>query len=130
MVATAKPKPDKIQTTIKGLVASWRGAWEAERLNDYISHYHPAFSNKGKNLLDWKCYKRRLNKRYKKIPVSISDLKVKGTGNKAFAHFKQRYRTESYDAEGYKRLEFRKMGAAWKIFRERSYSSKPSGWPK
>lgn len=131
-VAKAKPRTPPVSTTDKqiiALVGSWRSAWEKERLNDFISHYHPAFMNKGKNLSAWKAYKGRLNRRYKRISVEITDLKVKMNGGKAYAYFKQRYRTESYDAEGYKRLEFKKKGKSWKIFREQSYPARPSGWP-
>ena len=131
-VAKAKPRAKPVSTAgrqITALVGSWRIAWEKEKLNDYISHYHPAFMNKGKNLSDWKHYKGRLNKRYRRISVTIADLKTKVSGAKAYAYFKQRYQTESYDAEGYKRLEFRKKGKSWKIYRENSYPSRPSGWP-
>lgn len=133
VVAKAKSRPSrekgKAREAIKGLVASWRKAWAEERLDDYISHYHPAFFDKGRTLSDWKRYKKRLNKRYKKIAINVSDLKVNVSGNKAFAYFKQRYKTESYHSNGYKRLEFRKKDGTWKIFRERSYSTKPRGWP-
>jgi murein L,D-transpeptidase YafK len=132
-VAKAKPRTQPASSSGKGeitsLVASWKSAWEKERLNDYISHYHSRFMDKGKNRSAWKSYKARLNKRYKKISVKITNLKVKVNGKKADAYFKQRYQTESYAAEGYKRLELRKEGKSWKIYRERPYKSKPAGWP-
>ncbi len=138
LVAKAKPKPkptpkpkpaiDK-DKQIVALVDAWRIAWQKERLDDYISHYHPGFANKGRSLAEWKQYKGRLNQRYRRISVDISDLKVKMGSGRASAYFKQRYRTESYEADGYKRLTFRKKGRAWKIFREDSYPTKPSDWP-
>ncbi|MEE8399381.1 MAG: L,D-transpeptidase family protein, partial [Desulfobacterales bacterium] len=131
MVATAKPEPSrddgKAKEAIEGLVASWRNAWSAEQLDAYISHYHPAFSDKGRTLSDWKRYKKRLNNRYRKITVTVSNLKIRVLDPKAYAYFRQHYKTESYDSRGYKRLEFRQKDGVWKIFRERSYPSKPSG---
>jgi len=132
LVASPRPKPEPLapgDREIISLVETWRSAWEKERLEDYISHYHPAFMNKGRNLTDWKRYKARLNKRYRRISVEVSKLEVDVAADKAFAYFRQRYRTESYDADGYKRLEFRRKGDTWKIFREDSYPSKPSRWP-
>ena len=118
---------EKIQ--IESLIELWRSAWEGKNLNEYISHYHPQFSNKGRNLLEWKRYKQNLNSTYKKISITISNLTVKIDREKALAYFQQHYETESYDARGYKLMEFRKKDNAWKIFRENSFTEKPKDWP-
>jgi len=135
VTATAKPRPAPKPTTkdearISSVVESWRKAWENKSLNAYISHYHPAFKSDGKNLSAWKHYKGRLNKRYRQISVKVSDLKVKKVENrKAFAYFKQRYRSDTFHSNRYKRLEFKKKGLSWKIYRERTFPKKPAGWP-
>lgn len=131
-VASAKPKPRPVSAEAKeisSLVESWRKAWEQKRLDEYISHYHPAFISSGKSLTAWKGYKNRLNNRYRRISVKVSNLRIKDNGSKAWAYFEQGYDTESYHAKGYKRLEFRKKDGSWKIFRERSYPAKPKRWP-
>jgi len=132
VLAKAKPKPvlqDK--TRIAALVESWRKAWEGKKLNAYITHYHPAFKSGGKNRSAWKSYKGRLNKSYRWISVKISGLKVKQVdSSKAFAYFKQNYSSNTFRSERYKRLEFRKKGASWKIFREMSFPTKLAGWPR
>jgi len=123
------PAASPAQKGILELVESWRLAWEQERLDDYISHYHPAFADAGRGLAEWKAYKRRLNRRYHKITVAISDIKVTVSATSAFAGFRQRYKTESYQADGYKRLEFRLANGQWKIYRERSHKKRPASWP-
>lgn len=129
-ILTAKAPAQPVENRqIAEIVESWRVAWEKERLNEYISFYHPAFSNKGRSLTEWRQYKGRLNKRYHRISVKVSELLVKANGSKAFAYFKQQYLTESYKADGFKRLEFRKTGNRWKIYREASFPTKPSSWP-
>jgi len=129
-IAKAAPRPSKQdKPPIASLVESWRKAWEGKQLNTYIAHYHPAFKSSGKNLAAWKRYKDRLNKQYRKISVEVSDLKVKVNSQKAYAYFKQRYRGDSLDSSRYKRLEFRKKGTSWKIYRERSYRWKQADWP-
>jgi murein L,D-transpeptidase YafK len=130
--AQAKPKPistPKDKDHIVQLVESWRRAWEGKQLNAYIAHYHPDFKNDGKDLVAWKQYKGRLNQRYRSISVKVSDLKVRVNGNTAMAYFKQRYRSDAFSAQRYKRLEFRKKGDSWKIFRERTFVRKQAGWP-
>jgi len=132
VLAKAKPKPvAQDKTRIAALVESWRKAWEGKKLNAYITHYHPAFKSGGKNRSAWKSYKGRLNKSYRWISVKISGLKVKQVdSSKAFAYFKQNYSSNTFRSERYKRLEFRKKGASWKIFREMSFPTKLAGWPR
>ena len=129
--AKAKPRPvSQDKTRIASLVESWRKAWEGKKLNAYIAHYHPAFKSDGKNRSAWKSYKGRLNKSYRWISVKVSGLKVKQVDSrKAFAYFKQSYSSNTFRSDRFKRLEFRKKGVSWKIFRERSFSTKLAGWP-
>ncbi len=128
-VATAPAAESPESTRIKGLVASWQQAWQGERLEDYIGHYHSAFVNGGRSLAQWKAYKGSLNRRYKKISVSVSGLRVKMTGGRAEAYFKQRYRSDTFRSDGFKVLVFRKEAGQWKIYRENSQATKPAGWP-
>ena len=125
-----KPKPKQSEAQkITSLVESWRRAWEGEKLNKYITHYHPTFKSNGKNLVAWKRYKKRLNRRNRHISVKISGIKVRVEGRKAKVYFKQTYRSDTFYSKGYKILEFRKKGISWKIFREKAIAQKPSGWP-
>ncbi|MBI9087138.1 MAG: L,D-transpeptidase family protein [Desulfobacterales bacterium] len=127
--APAAPVEPSESMRIKGLVASWQQAWQGKRLEDYIGHYHSAFASSGRSLAQWKDYKGRLNRRYKKISVSVSDLRVKMTGGRAEAYFKQRYRSDAFRSDGFKVLVFRKEAGRWKIYRENSHAVKPAGWP-
>ena len=104
--------------------------WHIPRLDEYIAHYHPAFENDGKDLDAWKHYKKTLNNRYRNISIKISNLEVNVEDSKARAYFRQRYRSDSYQDDEYKLIEFRKEGHSWKIFRERSFAKEPDKWPK
>ena len=118
------------ETGIASLVESWRKAWEDKKLEAYIAYYHPAFRGEGKDLAAWKSHKDRLNKRYRKISVNISSLKVKAIeSGRSCAYFKQAYRSDSFRSDRYKRLEFMKKDTSWKIFREQTFTVKPADWP-
>ncbi len=123
------PKVSKKKDVIAELVKTWETAWEGKHLESYIAHYHPGFVGNGKNLQEWKRYKKRLNRKYKKISVTVSDLKTKSTGSTSRAWFRQSYRSDAFKSNGYKLLEFKKNNDVWKIFREKSFSSKPKNWP-
>jgi hypothetical protein len=132
-VSEAEAKPSFVrleEEKIKLLVESWRRAWESKRLDDYITHYHQDFEKGGKDLTAWKRYKKKLNIRYRKISVKISDLKVNVKDRKAWAYFMQQYRSDSFLYHGYKLIEFQKEGHSWKIFRERSFAKKLDKWPR
>lgn len=111
------------------LVESWRQAWQGKKLDTYISHYHPSFKSTGKDLGAWKRHKKSLNRRYRTISVKVNDLKVKVSGKKAWAFFKQGYRSDSYRAGGYKLLTFKRSGESWKIVKEVWFPKKPRTWP-
>lgn len=132
VVAVAKPAKPPAPTgaaRLRNLVESWRTAWQGERLADYMAHYHSAFVNRGRSRDQWKAYKEALNRRYKRISVDISDLRIKLEGDRAEAYFKQRYRSDQFRSDGFKVLVFRQEGGQWKIYRENSHAQKPAGWP-
>ena len=132
-IALAQKKSHTLPTEVSRitlLVEAWRRAWEKKDLNNYIAYYHPAFISNGKNLYAWKRYKKKLIKRNQSISIKVSGLRIKVYGNRAFAYFKQRYRSDTYRADGYKRIEFKKKGDGWKIFRERWFAKEPDNWPR
>jgi hypothetical protein len=114
---------------LASLVESWRRAWQGKRLEAYIDCYHPGFVNKGRSLSQWKAYKAALNRKYRSISVTVSGLRILSDGDAAKAYFRQQYRSDRFDADSYKILQFRKTGGHWKIFREDAYPSKPQSWP-
>lgn len=124
-VLTAKPEREDIAR----LVQSWEKAWEGKHLETYIAHYHPDFVGNGRNLQEWKRHKKRLNGKYKRISVTVSELKTRTSGGTSRAWFKQRYRSDAFKSDGYKILEFRKKGGRWKIYREKSFKNRPKSWP-
>jgi general secretion pathway protein A len=126
----AEPEPIRSEEAqIIALLEVWRKAWEEKRVKDYIAHYHPAFKAGDKDLTAWKHHKERLNNRYRTISVEISHLKAKVQGDEAWAYFEQRYRSDSYVADGYKMIEFKKKDGYWLIFRERYFDEIPDNWP-
>jgi murein L,D-transpeptidase YafK len=114
---------------IASTLESWRRAWEQKRIEAYIGHYHPSFNGNGKDIDAWRAYKDMLNKRYRRISVTIADLVITVRGSTAKAYFRQRYESDTFRSSGYKIIEFRKDGQDWKIFRENSYARKPRNWP-
>lgn len=126
---SVRPQPVSAIAQVKNTVESWRKAWESKNIDTYIGLYHPDFESNGKNRSQWKAYKARLNRKYARISVGVRSLRVSVDGDTATATFRQRYRSDAFKSNGYKKLELKRENGDWKILREESFRKKPSGWP-
>jgi murein L,D-transpeptidase YafK len=120
----APPENALEASTLTALVESWRTAWQDKRLDDYIAHYHPDFTAKGRNVAQWKAYKKILNQKNKQIRVDLSNIRVTVENEKAQVIFIQNYRSDTFKSRGYKMLVFKKLNNTWKIAAEEMMTKK------
>ena len=99
-------------------VAEWAEAWSSEDIARYRACYAEDFRAMGMDLEAWIRYKEGLNRRYDFIRVSIEDLEIRQGAERSTAIFLQRYRSSGHRAVGIKRLQLKRIGGAWKIYRE------------
>ncbi len=100
------------------LVTEWVDAWTSKDIERYRSLYAPDFQGGGWDLDTWIRNKKRLNRLYDSIQVSIEGLNIKLEGDKSTLTFLQRYNSTGYQAVGMKHLEMKRIGDKWKIHRE------------
>ena len=104
---------------IKDLINTWVTAWSAKDIKQYGDCYAKNFiSQGGASLQNWLKYKKRLNKKYDSIQVSIDNLVIKKDRNKIKAYFIQTYVSSGYRTVSSKRLELLREKGLWKIYRE------------
>jgi len=114
----------QINTTINfdreiiGLINDWRLAWSSKDITSYADYYSGDFFSNGMNLTAWLNKKRRLNKRYDYINVSIGNLEIEKGRKFATATFDQRYESNAFRAVGEKKLILKIEDGRWKIYRE------------
>ena len=106
------------QKEIADLVAEWADAWSSKDIRRYRACYAPDFRSGGVNLKAWIRYKEKLNRYYGSIRVCIEDLKVEHGSERSTARFLQRYNSSAYQSVGMKQLRLKRIGGAWKIYRE------------
>ena len=104
--------------TIADRVAEWAEAWSSKDIARYRACYTEDFRAMGMDLGAWIRYKEELNRRYDFIRVSVEDLKIHQGSERSTAVFVQRYRSSGYHAVGIKHLYLKRIGGAWKIYRE------------
>ncbi|MBW2108818.1 MAG: nuclear transport factor 2 family protein, partial [Deltaproteobacteria bacterium] len=103
---------------VTDLIAQWAEAWSAKNIVRYRACYARDFYSKKMDLNAWIRYKKRLNKRYAWIKVTIKDLELSKDGDRIIATFLQKYESSANRSVGIKRLRLKRVGGAWKIYRE------------
>lgn len=120
-MVTALAWLDRLQKDYKAiaeLIAEWAGAWSCKDITRYRACYAQNFHARGMDLTDWIRYKERLNKRYESIRVSAEDLQIRRRSDRCTATFLQRYHSTGHQSVGTKTLRLKRIGGAWKIYRE------------
>lgn len=103
---------------VTDLIAQWAEAWSAKDIVRYRACYAQDFYSKKMDLDAWIRYKKRLNKRYDWIKVTIEDMEISEDGDRITATFLQTYESSANRFVGIKRLRLKRIGQAWKIYRE------------
>ena len=103
---------------LRNLVNNWLKNWEAGRIETYRTFYTSDFHSKGKNLDAWISYKTDVHNKSKNIKISIDDLQISVSENKATAVFIQHYSSSITKDSAKKTLELKKENNQWKIYGE------------
>ena len=82
----------------------WLESWNDRDLTSYMSCYDKDFRSKGMNWTKWRNYKDRLNKKYRKIDVTIELVQGFQHDNYSLVAFRQNYDSDSFKSKGIKRL--------------------------
>jgi murein L,D-transpeptidase YafK len=112
-------KDKKDLADIKTLISNWRKAWQSKDLVKYMNSYSEDFFSQGFNRAEWKIHKSNTIKKYSRIKVNISNLKIELTApDEAKAYFVQEYYADEYNDKGKKTIKLIKKNGKWKIREE------------
>jgi tetratricopeptide (TPR) repeat protein len=104
---------------VDAAVHAWAAAWSRRDMAGYLGAYTPDYATSGKSHKAWEDDRRARIVPRKHIAVEISDLRVSVNGDKAQAHFKQTYESDSLTTSGHKTLELvRSPSGKWLIKQE------------
>jgi murein L,D-transpeptidase YafK len=106
--------------TVRAATESWIEAWQQGNLEQYASFYDPSFSYRRMNRAQYKTYKKRVFKSYRKMKVSIDNLRVITHPKYAVAIMNQDFNGDNrFISNGRKLLYWgRSEGGGWKILAE------------
>jgi len=112
----SRPGREEESLTIKRLVSDWQKAWQEKNLQRYMAHYSEDFFSLGLDHKGWRRHKSEINKRYGRISVTISNLKIKLlSSERATVCFDQEYSSDGYHDRGKKTVKLIKRDGKWKI---------------
>ena len=109
---------EKERNKILQVIEKWRSGWETEDMDKYMSAYSSSFRSSGKDWYQWRAYKERLAKQYKKIRVKLQNLRILKNDGLVMTSFIQSYSNEHFDSTGRKTLYLRQNSEEWKIIGE------------
>ncbi len=117
-VVSAGPEKD-----ITARVRSWAEAWSAKDYSAYRGFYADTFTpDGGLSRGDWEQLRRARITPRERISVVVEDIKVRMDGeDRAFADFRQVYRSSGFSDTISKTLEMIKVNGRWLINREGSF---------
>ncbi len=110
---------DSARASALEFVAAWKSSWEQKRLDDYMACYDERFTGYGRTKAQHRAHKRRLNRAYKKIEVTLTDINVYAFHNYLVVSFNQEYRSDRYHSVGRKKLYLTRDGDGFRILSER-----------
>jgi tetratricopeptide (TPR) repeat protein len=122
---TPAPAPAPVAAADNGVgevdaaVHAWAAAWSHRDMAGYLGAYTPDYTSGGKSHKAWEEDRRARIVPRKRIVVEISDLRVSVNGDKAQAHFKQTYESDTLTTAGHKTLDLvRSPSGKWLIRQE------------
>ncbi|RPI78707.1 MAG: hypothetical protein EHM45_05550, partial [Desulfobacteraceae bacterium] len=74
-VAPPPPAPP-VFTEVENFVYAWLDRWQAKELDAYMSSYDETFQSRGMDMRAWQEHHERLNRKYNRLSIKISNLQV------------------------------------------------------
>ncbi|MDX8384408.1 MAG: tetratricopeptide repeat protein [Ghiorsea sp.] len=126
VVTNASPRPEKeVDPGITGVLdalESWRLAWSAQSLAGYFAAYSAEYKPEARfsSVKAWKKCKTRVikNKKYIKVGFEQVNVDMQPDSDVATVMMLQRFRSNSYNGDGFKRINLRRGHDGWKIISE------------
>jgi Flp pilus assembly protein TadD/ketosteroid isomerase-like protein len=124
-VAKAEPvRPDAAELdkqAVEKALREWAKAWSSRNMVAYFDAYAPDFKGKAASRKAWEQERRDRITGKKKITVTLSDLRIKVSGNKATVHLRQDYNSDALSVKSGKNIELVKNKSGdWQITQEAS----------
>lgn len=114
----AKPVTNEPAREVEHAVRAWAQAWSERNMAQYLAAYEKTYTGGLASHAAWEEERRARIMGKSRISVSLSELQVEVTANRAVAKFRQNYKADRLSVQGRKTLELVKSGDRWVISKE------------
>lgn len=119
----AKPEPSKAENSaatdrqaVENAMLAWAKAWSSRDMNGYYAAYTTEFKGKSPSRKAWEQERRERITSKKSIKVTLSDIKVKVSGDKATVSLRQDYNSDALSVKSSKSFTLnRGRNGRWQI---------------
>ncbi|WP_243392771.1 YybH family protein [Kinneretia aquatilis] len=119
----AKPEASKAENSaaadrqaVENTMLAWAKAWSSRDMNGYYAAYAPDFKGKSPSRKAWEQERRDRITSKKSIKVTLSDIKVKVSGDKATVSLRQDYNSDALSVKSGKSFTLnRGRNGRWQI---------------
>ena len=120
MSAARAPKANNVDAVLS-LVDAWSQAWKNKDIDTYLSFYADQFvPEQNISLANWSAQRKKRLASKDSLDISLSQINVQVSGDKATEEFVQHYTANGKKEESNKRLTLTLVKGEWRIVREQS----------
>jgi hypothetical protein len=129
IVLVSNEKPPDLEETIDSVdvVVSqfliWLKAWEAQKINSYLSFYSKDFKDSKRPRESWEAQRRKTFGSSSGVSIEVSDIQILRADDAVEMSFIQDYKSDRISDVGKKILIWKNEGDRWKIVKESWESS-------
>ena len=111
--------PSAAEKDVDAAVRAWAAAWSSKDMGRYLAAYGKEFDPPGdQSRKTWEEDRRSRIVGKSRISVTLNNLEIQVSGNKAVAKFRQDYRADALNVSSRKTLDLVKAGDRWVIVKE------------
>lgn len=115
----APASPSAAEKDVDAAVRAWAAAWSSKDMGRYLAAYGKEFDPPGdQSRKTWEEDRRSRIVGKSRISVTLNNLEIQVSGNKAAAKFRQDYRADALNVSSRKTLDLVKAGDRWVIVKE------------
>ena len=96
----------------------WIKAWEAQKINSYLSFYSKDFKDSKRPRKSWEAQRRKVFRSSSGVSIEVSDIKILRADDAVEMSFIQSYKSDRISDVGKKVLIWKNEGDRWKIVKE------------
>ena len=96
----------------------WIKAWEAQKINSYLSFYSKDFKDSKRPRKSWEAQRRKVFRSSSGVSIEVSDIQILRADDAVEMSFTQSYKSDRISDVGKKVLIWKNEGDRWKIVKE------------